>query len=329
MSTTDSELALIPIEPDIADLLPAHQDFQRSVFGERRQMVLTELRMASGVPGLIRELKPDKIYRLVVPEGEVLQQGTDGLYNAVLRGSDGKISKHAKFEKIPPNLSRIASAVGSQVMLISIAMQLNRIEKAISRINEELHNDRIAMILAGKQQYEMAMYMTNCTRRDNAIQHAIQSLTEGLIKVRLELRGRIERLPEPVNTFWENWGTRKSTQAATELRMAEETFDAAVQGASLLSQCYAALDEPQAGIVAINHCLRDIRACGIQKAAERARIVEVRDTRYLPEAPWLSFDALESEFAKNASQFPLKPEIEKRGSFAIEFTKSELMEEKK
>jgi hypothetical protein len=326
MPTTDTNTTLIPLTPDVKDLEPTHQDLQRGVFTERREAVLGELRMLSGVPGLVRDLKPDKVYRLVVPDGRVLQQGKDGLYHGVLYRPDGKISRHAKFEKVSPSLARVASAIGSQVLLISIAMQLNRVENAIAEIAEELHNDRIAEILAGVQQYEMAMHMTDRTRRDAAIQHAIQSLTEGLVKIRLELRIRIDRLPDPRNTFWENWGGSKTHRAAREFRMAEDAFKAAVHGASVLSQSYAALEEPRAGAAAIRRCLEDIQSCGIQAAADKARIVEVHDRKCLPEAPWLRFNEVCLEFVQRAARTPLDPMLLERGSVTIEFKKSELLE---
>lgn len=327
MPDGDTNTALIPLIPDVRDLVPAHQEFQRRIFAERRGAVLAELRMLSGVLGLVKDLKPDKVYRLVVPEGRVLQQGKDGLYSGVLYGPDGKISSHARFEKVPLSLARMASAVGSQVLLVSIAMQLNRIEKAIAGIGKELHNDRIAEILAGIQQYEMAMHMTDHTRRDTAIQHAIQTLTEGLVKVRLELRTRIAHLPDPKNTFWDNWGGSKTQHAAKEFSLAEESFMAAVRGASVLSECYAVIDEPRAGSESICQCLRDIQSCGIQTAADRARIVEVQNQNYMPEFPWLMFCETHQDFIQKATRTPLDPMDLEQGSVAIEFKKSELLEE--
>ena len=44
----------------------------------------------------------------------------------------------AKFKAIGPSLVKAATAIGAQVFLISIAMQLNRIEKGISRIINEI-----------------------------------------------------------------------------------------------------------------------------------------------------------------------------------------------
>jgi len=319
--------ALIPITPEVTDLEPAHRDFQLSVFSQRRERALGELRMLTGVPELAASLKPDKLYRLVVPEGKVLQKGKDGFFRGVFYGPNGKISEHTKFEKVSLNLARAASAVGSQVLLVSIAMQLNRIEKAISAISEELHNDRVAEILAGAQQYEVAMQMKDGTRRDAAIQHAIQSLTEGVVKVSLELRTRIQRLPDPSNTFWDNWGGSKASRAASQLRVAEDAFKAAVHGVSVLSECYAALEEPQAGTAAIRRCLADISSCGVKAAAEKARLVEVRDRGHLPETPWIRFNEARKALTRTIRETPVDTNIVERGSVAIDFAPRELLEE--
>lgn len=320
--------AIIPFDPEMTGLAPASERFQLAVFSERRERALCELRTLSGISELARSLKPDRVYRLVVPEGKVLQKGKDGLYRGVVYRTDGKISQHAKFERVPPNLARVATAVGTQVMLVSISMQLNRVEEAITAVSEELHNDRIGEVLAGVQQFEVAMYMERGSRRDGAIQNAIQSLTEGLVKVTLELRSRIQDLPEPTNTFWDNWDPRgsKAKIAASQLRLTEDAFKVAVHGASVLAECYAALEEPQAGVMAMTRCLEDIHDSGIPAAAEKARLAEVQDQRHLPETPWLQFDEKYLAFTSRAKQTVLDAKTLEQGSVAIDFQANELME---
>lgn len=320
--------ALIPLAPQDADLATYHGEFQMRLFSQRRAAALAEVRMLSGIPALARDLAPNKLYRLVLPEGTVLQKTKDGLYGGVVYGPDGKIAKHAKFEKVSPSLSRVAATVGSQVLLISIAMQLNRLESAVAALSEELHYDRIAEILAGIQQYETATHMTDPVQRDGCIWNAIQSLTEGLAKVRFELRERIHSMPESTNTFWDNWGGSKTSRATKQLSLAQESFHAALTGASTLSECYAALNEPKAGAISICRCLEDIQACDIHIAAERARIAGVTDKNSLPEAPWLAFDAARKDFVEKVSRTPLEATIiQEEGQVAIDFRPYELLEE--
>lgn len=322
----DNYTALIPLTPEVIGLDPAHRNFQLSVFTERRQRALGELRMLTGVPELARDLKPDQIYRLIVPHGKILQKGKDGLFSGVFHGANGEITQHAKFQKVSPNLAQMASAVGSQILLVSIAMQLNRVEEAIAAISEELNNDRIAEILAGEQQFEMAMHMKDRVRRDAAVQHAIQSLTEGLVKVTLDLRTRIRDLPDPTNTFCDNWGGSKAQRAASEFRIAEDAFKAAVRGASVLAECYAVLEEPKAGAAAITRSLENIESCGVQTAADKARLVEVRDPKCLPENIWLRFNETRMAYIRTTQQVSLDADAVERGSVAVDFKACELVE---
>lgn len=319
--------AVIPFEPEMTGLAPANGRFQLAVFSERRERALSELRMLSGMPEIVRNLKPDRVYRLVVPDGKVLQRSKDGLYRGVVYRADGKISQHAKFERVPPSLARVASAVGTQIMLVSIAMQLNRVEEAIAAVSEELHNDRVAEILAGAQQFETAMHMRDGTRRDMAIQHAIQSLTEGLCKVTLELRSRIRDLPESTNTFWDNWGGNKASRAASKLRLTEDAFRAGIHGASVLAECYAALDEPQAGAAATTRSLEAIHASGVRTAADAARLVQVQNRACLPETPWLRFDEARVGFSRDVQRTVLDAKTLQQGRVAIDFQGNELLVE--
>ncbi|MDD2600528.1 MAG: hypothetical protein PHO37_15100 [Kiritimatiellae bacterium] len=318
--------AVIPFDPEMTGLATTNGRFQLDIFSERREQALCELRMLSGVPEIARTLKPNRVYRLVVPDGKVLQKGKDGLYRGVVYGADGKISQHTRFEQVPPSLARVASAVGTQIMLVSIAMQLNRVEEAIAAVSEELHNDRVAEILAGVQQFEMAAHMKDGNRRDMAIQHAIQSLTEGIVKVTLELHTRIRDLPESTNTFWDNWGGSKASRAASKLRLTEGAFKAAIQGASVLAECYAALDEPQAGTAAITRCLESIHATGIGTAADTARLVKVHDPLCLPELPWLRFDEARLDFSRNIQRTAVDAKALQKGRIAVDFQANELME---
>jgi hypothetical protein len=329
MPHTSTGNALIPLTLNVEALEPNHKQIQLRVFKERRDTVLAELRTVAGVPKLVRELRADNVYRLVVPDGEVLQQGKDGLFRGVIYDNKGKIAQHAKFEKVVPNLTRVASAVGAQIMLVSIAMQLNRIEAAIAEISEELHDDRMGQILAGIQLYEQAMLMTVPSRREHALQNAIQSLVEGLVKTRFELRRSINKLPDPTNPFWSKdnlWGS-KSSKAAKKLQLAEEALIMSMRGASVLAECYAVMDEPHVGVAAFSRCLNDVASCGIETAAEKARIVEVKDSRALPEGPWLQFAEAHRHFVQHAAGAPCGTSYADHGCLTLEFTKNELLEE--
>ncbi len=325
---TDDNAMLIPLIPEVADLEPAHGDVQMAVFRERRELALREVRQLTGISQLALTLQPDAVYRLVIPTGTVLQQGKDGLYSGVLY-ADGKISQHARFETLPPDLARIASALGTQILLVSIAVQLNRVERSIASLSEELHDDRLGRILGAARLYEGALHMAAGAKRDAQLLNAVQSLTVGFDQLLLELRKQIQALPDTSNMLWDNWGPRsKADSAADKLRLAEATLGAAVHGVSLMSECYAALDEPQAGAVVIKRCLADIESCGIEAAAEKARLVEVREGNCHPESPWLQFSEARTVFTRAALSTPLCAEDLEQGSVIIEFQARDLMGER-
>lgn len=289
--------ALVPLTLDTRGLEPCDANFHQMVFEERRREAVAELRDFTGLPGLVNKLRPDNVYRLVVPDGTVLQKGADGLFNGVFY-SDGKISQHAKFSTVPQNLVSVASAIGSQVLLISIAMQLNRLEAAISRIDTGLRNDRIALINAGISQYELARGMKGAARTAN-LSLAIQSLTQGIEQTSANLRDDIMRLPEPHAGFFREinpFSQSTTDKAAAEFRRAEDLFFALMRGAYTLSHCCAALREFDASASILGKYIKRIRDCGVMEAASKARLVPVGDDGRRPETPWLEFDKRCSAF---------------------------------
>ena len=133
----------IPYGPP--DLGP-NSDFQTKIFRNNREAVLSELRCLSGIPELVRILNQDTVYKIVCsPEGGKLYTDTAGNLKGVFY-KDGKIIQHAKLRVVGPSVVKCATAIGSQVLLIHIAIQLNLIEKEIHKIIEGQHDDRISEI---------------------------------------------------------------------------------------------------------------------------------------------------------------------------------------
>lgn len=191
--------ALIPYKLDYGGLEKSHAVFHMEQFELSRRSLLAELRCLSGLPEVARSLNPDTLYKVVFPEGKMLQKGKDGLFRGVFYGDQG-IDQHAKFAEVRPSLMDIAKTVGSQVLLISIAMQLNRIEKMVENLSIEIHRDRIAEIFSGVDQFEKAMLFQDAPHRVNAILNAVQTLHTGLRKTIAELGSRIAEAPDPENS---------------------------------------------------------------------------------------------------------------------------------
>ncbi len=238
--------AIIPYKAPDVDLPTDSTDFHSKSFLEKRSAVLNELRCISGIPEIASTLNQDTIYKLVsVPEGGKLFKDSAGNIKGVFY-KDGKILEHAKFQTVRPSLVKAATTVGSQILLISIAMQLNRIEKGISRILNEFHNDRISEIFSGVNQFKQAMMVQDRERQSRMIEHAIQTLNSGIEKTVRSLKIQIEDAPNTKIGFWDNWFTNKATVAKEKLALAEESFKACLLGIKSLSECYATLNEAKA-----------------------------------------------------------------------------------
>jgi len=173
---------VVPFTAPAIDLAPSNKEFHEKNYQKNRYALLSELRCISGIPEIASKLSQNTLYKLVsVPEGGRLYKDGAGKIKGVFT-KDGKILKWAEFEAIRPSFVKAATAVGSQILLISIAMQLNRVEKGISRILDEIEGDRIAEIRSGVNQYKQAMIVQDSDRQSRMIEHAIQSLNTGIEK---------------------------------------------------------------------------------------------------------------------------------------------------
>ena len=280
--------ALIPYTPPFIDLSAANTGFQNNKFLENRNAILNELRCISGIPEIASSLSPDTLYTLVsTPENGKLFKDSAGNIKGVFY-KDGKIVEHARFRTVQPSLIKAATAIGTQVLLISIAMQLNRIEKGISRIINEFHSDRIAEIISGVNQFNQAIIVHDYERQSRMIEHAIQTLNSGIEKTVRSLKVQIEDAPNAKIGFWDNWGTNKSVIASEKLRLAEESFQACLLGIKTLAECFAVINEPNAAASTLIANISNLKSSGIEIAAQKARLIPIKGNNF-PEVPWTSF----------------------------------------
>ena len=281
--------AIIPYNPLTLDIaLLNKSDFQTKNFQKKRKRVLNELRCISGLPEIVSSLNPDTLYKLVyTPKGGKLYRDAAGNIQGVFY-KNGKIIKHAKFKAVQPSLVKAATAIGSQILLISIAMQLNRIEGGISKIITELHNDRIAEIHAGVNLYKHATTVQDSNNVRGLIQNAIQTLEVGIKKTIQSLKKQIEEASEIEIGFFDNWFTNNTKIASDKFKLAEESFLACLTGIQIQSECYVALDELETAEYALEENIKHLNSCGIKSAARKARLVPF-DGKRLPEELWLSY----------------------------------------
>ncbi|NLG16487.1 MAG: hypothetical protein GX556_04035 [Fibrobacter sp.] len=280
--------AIIPYQSPDIDLPTTNNYFHSKSVAANRSAVLSELRCISGVPEIASTLSHETVYKLVsTPEGGRLFKDSVGNFKGVFY-KDGKIIEHAKFQTVSPSLVKAATTVGSQILLLSIAMQLNRIEQGISRILNEFHNDRISEISSGVKQFEQAMMVQDIDRQSRMIEHAIQTLNTGIEKTVRSLKMQIEDAPNIKIGLWDNWFTNKATVAKEKFALAEESFKACLLGIKTLSECYASINEANAASATLINNLSNLKSSGIETAAQKARLIPAKANKFREE-PWLSF----------------------------------------
>lgn len=326
MTTLSDEMtkAIIPYRPLSIDLPSENTNFLSESFFKNRGAVLSELRCVSGISKIASTLNQDTVYKLVsTPAGGKLFKDSAGNIKGVFY-KNGKIIEHAKFKTVHPSLVKAATTVGSQVILISIAMQLNQIEKGISGILNEFHNDRISEIFSGVKLFKHAMLVQDNDRQSRMIENAIPILNTGIEKTIRSLKMQIEDAPNAKAGLWDNWLANEAIVAKEKFALAEESFKTCLLGIKTLSECYATINEANAASAALVSNLSNLKSSGIEIAAQKARLIPVKANK-LPEKPWLSFLEKEPSLINESNRCRLlaNDEFEK---IEIEFKPIELLE---
>ncbi|WP_432737435.1 hypothetical protein [Maridesulfovibrio sp. FT414] len=298
-------------------------DYSYDLIASQRSKVLHEVRLVSGIPELVRRFNPETVYKLVTsPEGGKLLKDSAGNIKGVFY-KDGKILEHAKFKAVSPSLIQAAKAAGAQILLVSIAMQLNRIEQEISKVRVDLHNDRISEVHAGLNLYDQALLAKKQAVKQELFCNALQSLNVGIEKTIKALKVQIEEAPEATVGFWDNWWTNKSVFAQEKLGLAEESFYTCVLGVKTISDCYVALEEPNVAAYVLSDSVRKILDCRVDLAFQKSRLIPARENVF-PEHVWGGFLDAAPEVLKTTKDCKIITE-DKVKYIEIEFKPHELI----
>jgi hypothetical protein len=297
-------------------------DREKNEFSRRRKSLVSELRCITGLPEVVSTLNQDTVYKLVLaPEGAKLYKDAQGNLKGVFY-KDGKIVEHAKFQEVGPSMLKAAKAVGAQVLLVSIAMQLNRIEEQVGKIFKEFHGDRLAEIETGKSLFRQACGMQNAEKREQLALHAITELTRGFEKTVSALSRQISELPEQKLSFFDNWIGDKSKEAEESHKMAVESFTACLSALQTLARCHLFLDEREVALSSVDEGLTKIEKAGVDIAYVRSRLAP-KINGYFPEDGWKQFIEYRKTFDSSSFSSLIHPE---EYIFEIEIKPSELME---
>jgi len=261
---------------------------EREEFAKKRKSLISELRCISGLPEVASNLNQETLYQLVLtPEGAKLYKDAQGNLKGVFY-KNGKIAEHAKLKAVGPSAIKAIKTVGAQVLLVSIAMQLNRIEEQISKVFLEFHGDRLAEIQAGKSLFNQACGMRDLEKREQLILHAITELTRGFEKTVSALTRQIADLPEEESSFLDNWINNKSRTSVEKNKVALESFSACLNALQTIARCHLFLEEREVAFSLVEDGLAKIEKAGVSMAYIRSRL-SPKINQQFPEVSWKQF----------------------------------------
>ncbi|SLM30871.1 hypothetical protein MTBBW1_2500020 [Desulfamplus magnetovallimortis] len=290
-----------------------------------RSILLKTLKFLPYHSILSKNLSPETLYKIkFFPDNSKLFLDSNGYIKGVWY-KDGKILEHIRLKpNDASNFVKTCSTLSIQLSLITIACELKDIKKGISQISTSLHNDRIAIINSGIQQYHDALLTTRKSTQFHLIVNATQTLNTGINQATKSLKESILNAPNTTRSFFENWFYRKSDKAIEQITLAEESFHAILTGIKTLADCYISIGEEKVGIHSLQKKLRDLYACDLKTAAEKSRLVPFRGS-ILPEQIWLDFIESKQKLMQSLDygQKAIQKEID---CIEIEFTQKELLE---
>jgi|GEM_PF-4494141 len=222
-----------------------------------------DLRVATSAADLAHTINPGEAYTIIVDNKDAWLAQVDpntGTYPSVVRGSKGKILEHPEWKRVGPDMAKAAKAVGMQVLLVSIAIKINEIDKKITGVIHGLHNDRIAEIEGGINQLRTALTVENAETRNLELAQAAQTFQTAIpINIR-SLIAEIESCSSERTGFFDAWAGDGLNEARKKMALAQESAQILSQGMQGLYLCYALRSPAEIGAATgiTRHNLREI-----------------------------------------------------------------------
>ena len=281
--TTSSRL----IGPVRADLEAARQDVVRGIANtEAGRQILQQLVQRDVFSPVGKASIVARMYR-----------GPDGLYLGHARAANGEIVANARWVKISTVGSRLLTSAGlltGHLMLIEMSNKLDRVQAGVDAIKAGLEDDRIQSLQAAIEGVENALGTSISKNRHALMVATIPTLQEAVRRMIAALKREIADIPAP--DAWK-FNPFKDYQAEVRARLskAERTFVACLQGISVLSQAYFALDERETGCRSAQRLLHELKDTGISDAEYRTRLLIPTNFEDRPERQWSEFCRLMPE----------------------------------
>lgn len=260
---------------EISLLSPRAQRSFRNKKGKLSKVLLGLLMAGADAAQFLQQLRSDTLYRLEIPSGKILQEAPDGFLRGVFYGDTG-ISEHARFSKLSPEFSDLATNVAMQAQMLKISAQIEELDRKADRILIGQQSDRLAQVQAGIDLYQDALECSE-QRRAQLLHQAIQTLSEGINKCLNDLFDEICSLRDVPSTWSQailqqlKPGFRLEKETRAKCQQVERLLPALRSGSHFRSMCYMELDEPTAAMQALARVHERLRKNGFDRLLEYAR----------------------------------------------------------
>jgi hypothetical protein len=263
---------IVPSHLSISGLQSVHAHAHETHFLESRERLLNAIRSVPGFVAAVAKMAPNGLYQLLPgPAGAWVIRDASGATQAVWRNTDG-IAKHGRLLESGPNLMGTLTAIASQVLLVKIAVDIQEVIRQNSEISQSLHDDRIALVVAGAAMLDQALHASSPSMRQNLLCNATQSLNEGIHRCCREMNAELANAPS-TNDFGDNWWKSNVKKAKERFQKAKECLHASILGSQCLAEAYALLGESQAGTHAMSSTVELILRSGISEGCAKARFL--------------------------------------------------------
>lgn len=293
-ATTSSRL----IGPVRDDLEAARQDALRGIAntGAGRQLLQELVKPDAFSP----VGKPDVIARLY--------RRPDGLYLGHARAANGQIVGNAQWVKISTLGSRLLTSTGmltGHLMLVEMSNKLDRVQAGVDSIRAALEDDRMESLRAAIDGLKNAVEATSPDNRNALMRATIPGLQKAVYQMIAALRREISEVPSPNEWRVTDVVKDKQPQMRLKLGQAEMTFRACLEGISVLSQAYIALNEVEIGFKTSQNLIRKLQDAGTKEAENKARRLMPKNDDERPEKLWTDFNHTAPELIE---MFEMQPE---------------------
>lgn len=228
------------IGPVRNDLEAGRQDVLRGIANEEagrqilKQLVQPDVFAPGGKPSIVA-----RMYR-----------GPNGLYLGHAKGVNGKIIGNARWVKISSVGSRLFTSAGmltGHLMLIEMSNKLDRVQATVDAIREALEDDRMQGLRAAIEGVKNSLEASVPGNRQSLMVATIPQLQKAVFQMIAALRREISDIPSPNEWRITDIVKDKQPEMRSKLSKAEKTFRACIEGISVLSQAYFAIDEREIG----------------------------------------------------------------------------------